>query len=109
MIARLFAAQRAAFARERYPSLAVRRDRLGRLASLVLFASSSSTSVVPSMNCRNCGNVTNRSSFMSITMLPMIDPATPLQTHTSLETRPPVQAQTALERTRDCVDISVPV
>ncbi|MCC6870306.1 MAG: coniferyl aldehyde dehydrogenase [Burkholderiales bacterium] len=32
---RLFTAQRAAFARERYPSLAVRRDRLGRLANLV--------------------------------------------------------------------------
>jgi hypothetical protein len=27
-LARLFEAQRAAFARERYPSLAVRRDRL---------------------------------------------------------------------------------
>jgi len=39
--------------------------------------------------CRNCGNVTNRSSFISITMPPMIDPATPLQAHTSLETRPP--------------------
>ncbi len=35
MIERIFAAQRAAFARERYPSLAVRRDRLARLASLL--------------------------------------------------------------------------
>jgi len=32
---RIFAAQRAAFARERYPSLAVRRDRLARLMSLL--------------------------------------------------------------------------
>ena len=32
---RLFALQRAAFARERYPTLAVRRDRLARLKSLV--------------------------------------------------------------------------
>ena len=34
-LARLFDAQRAAFARERYPSLAVRRDRLARLKRLV--------------------------------------------------------------------------
>jgi coniferyl-aldehyde dehydrogenase len=32
---RLFALQRAAFARERYPSLATRLDRLGRLAAIV--------------------------------------------------------------------------
>ena len=32
----LFAAQRAAFARERYPSLAVRRDRLARLLAMVI-------------------------------------------------------------------------
>ena len=34
-LARLFDAQRAAFARERYPSLSVRRDRLARLKRLV--------------------------------------------------------------------------
>ena len=34
-LARLFDAQRAAFARERYPSLAVRRDRLARLKNLL--------------------------------------------------------------------------
>jgi coniferyl-aldehyde dehydrogenase len=34
-LARLFDAQRAAFARERYPSLAVRRDRLARLKDFV--------------------------------------------------------------------------
>ena len=34
-IERLFALQRAAFARERYPGLATRRDRLARLATLV--------------------------------------------------------------------------
>ena len=33
---RLFALQRAAFARERYPDLAARRDRLARLAALVM-------------------------------------------------------------------------
>ncbi len=35
MISRIFAAQRAAFARERHPTLAVRRERLARLAHLV--------------------------------------------------------------------------
>lgn len=34
-LARLFDAQRAAFARDRYPSLAVRRDRLARLKNLL--------------------------------------------------------------------------
>ncbi|HEY5863646.1 MAG TPA: coniferyl aldehyde dehydrogenase [Casimicrobiaceae bacterium] len=34
-LARLFEAQRTAFARERYPSLAVRRDRLARLKALL--------------------------------------------------------------------------
>ena len=34
-LARLFAVQREAFARERYPTLAVRRDRLARLLALV--------------------------------------------------------------------------
>ena len=35
-LARLFAMQRAGFERERYPSLATRRDRLGRLRALVI-------------------------------------------------------------------------
>src|SRR5690349_20657271 len=35
-IDRLFALQRAAFARERYPTLAVRRDRLARMLALVV-------------------------------------------------------------------------
>ena len=35
-LAPLFEAQRAAFAKERYPSLAVRRDRLARLAQIVV-------------------------------------------------------------------------
>lgn len=35
-LARLFAVQRAAFARERYPSLSTRRDRLARLLALVV-------------------------------------------------------------------------
>jgi hypothetical protein len=36
---------------------------------------------------------------MSITMQAMIDPITSLQAHTSLETRPYVQAHTMLEKT----------
>ena len=35
-LARLFAVQRAAFARERYPALATRRDRLARLLALIV-------------------------------------------------------------------------
>jgi hypothetical protein len=42
----------------------------------------------------------SRDSFMSITMCAMIDPKLRLQTHTSLETRTPVQTHTMLEETR---------
>jgi hypothetical protein len=41
----------------------------------------------------------SRDSFMSITMVAMIDPGARLQTHTSLETRTPVQTHTTLEET----------
>jgi hypothetical protein len=41
----------------------------------------------------------SRDSFMSITMCAMIDPKLRLQTHTSLETRTPVQTHTMLEET----------
>jgi len=38
-------------------------------------------------------------SFMSITMPPMIDPVTPLQTHSSLEIHSHVQTHTMVEKT----------
>lgn len=46
---------------------------------------------------RSCSILVSLDSFISITMLPMIDPIMQLQTHPSLETRPLVQTHTILD------------